>query len=77
MIKSITLKGELARSITRAASQQADLDATERSAFLDRQKSLLDKCYPGESPRNSTVEEKMLIQVIQHDARLSQREEYV
>lgn len=76
MTRNLTLKGTLARSITRAASQQAyytirflvdrervedaycayayfrwvddivdsDLGLTELREFLDRQKSLLDKC---------------------------------
>jgi len=39
----------------------------ERMAFLNRQKSLLDNCYRGKWPQNLTAEEKMLIQLIQHD----------
>src|SRR4030095_7167928 len=100
MIKKLTFEGALARSITRAASQQAyytiyllvdreriadayrayayfrwvdDIvdagsgSSSERSAFLERQKSLLEKCYQGESLQKPTAEEKMLIQLIQHD----------
>jgi phytoene/squalene synthetase len=39
----------------------------ERSAFLKRQKSLLEKCYRGESLQDATVEEKMLIELVQRD----------
>ena len=100
MMKNIPPKDELARSITKAASQQAYLtirflvdheriedayrayayfrwvddviDAgsgtiNERIAFLERQKSLLENCYEGRSSQISTAEEKMLIDLIQHD----------
>jgi len=100
MIKNLAFEGALARSITRAASQQAyytiywlvdreriadayrayayfrwvdDIvdagsgSSPKRSAFLERQKSLLEKCYRGESLQKPTAEEKMLIQLIQHD----------
>ena len=40
----------------------------ERMAFLDRQKSLLRKCYRGEPIGDATVEENMLIELVQHDA---------
>jgi hypothetical protein len=39
----------------------------ERSAFLERQKSLLEKCYRGESSPDATVEENMLIELVQQD----------
>lgn len=39
----------------------------ERSAFLERQKFLLENCYRGESLQDATVEEKMLIELVQHD----------
>jgi phytoene/squalene synthetase len=39
----------------------------ERSVFLERQKSLLEKCYQGETPRDANIQEKMLIELIQHD----------
>jgi phytoene/squalene synthetase len=41
--------------------------STERSAFLERQKALLDNCYQGELMSNPIAEEKMLIQLVQHD----------
>ena len=39
----------------------------ERNAFLERQKSLLDKCYQGEVLRDATIQEKMLVELVQHD----------
>lgn len=100
MMKNIIHKETLARSMTRAASQQAyytirllvdrervadayrayayfrwvdDVIDTglrsypERIAFLERQKYLLQNCYEGEVPKNSTAEEHMLVQLLRHD----------
>ena len=39
----------------------------ERIAFLARQKSLLEKCCRNESIPDSTVKEKMLIELVRHD----------
>jgi len=39
----------------------------ERSAFFERQKSLLEKCYRGESPHDANIQEKMLIELVQRD----------
>ena len=39
----------------------------ERRAFVERQESLLEKCYQGEEPLDANLEEKMLIQLVQHD----------
>lgn len=41
--------------------------APERMAFLERQTSLLENCYRGSSPKSSTPEENMLIQLIHED----------
>jgi phytoene/squalene synthetase len=41
--------------------------ASERIDFLERQKSLLDKCYRGEAPQTATREEMMLIELVRHD----------
>ena len=41
--------------------------SVERSAFLERQKSLLEKCYRGESPHDANIQEKMLFELVQHD----------
>ena len=38
-----------------------------RIAFLERQKSLLEKCYQDELPTDATIEEKMLIDLIHQD----------
>jgi phytoene/squalene synthetase len=39
----------------------------ERRAFVERQESMLEKCYQGEEPLDANLEEKMLIQLVQHD----------
>jgi phytoene/squalene synthetase len=39
----------------------------DRSVFFERQKSLLEKCYRGEIPSDANIQEKMLIELIQHD----------
>jgi hypothetical protein len=41
--------------------------ASERMTFLERQKSLLEKCYQGQMPRDVTLQEKMLVELVQHD----------
>jgi phytoene/squalene synthetase len=43
------------------------VEARERIDFLNRQKSLLEKCYRGESLHDVTVEEQMLIELVNHD----------
>jgi phytoene/squalene synthetase len=42
-------------------------EASERLAFLERQKSLLERCYRGEPPREVTIQEKMLVELVQSD----------
>jgi len=39
----------------------------ERSAFIQRQKSLLKQCDQGEIPQDANFQEKMLVELIQHD----------
>jgi phytoene/squalene synthetase len=39
----------------------------QRIAFLERQKSLLEKCYRSESIPDAAVEENMLIELVRHD----------
>jgi len=39
----------------------------ERSVFVSRQKLLLESCYRGESAPDATIEEKMLVELIQSD----------
>jgi phytoene/squalene synthetase len=41
--------------------------ASERLAFLERQKSLLESCYRGESPRDVDLQENILVELVQHD----------
>ena len=41
--------------------------ALERMAFLERQKSLLEKCYQGQAPQDANIQEKMLVELVQHD----------
>ena len=41
--------------------------ASERSAFLERQKSLLETCYQDQIPRDANVQEGMLVELIQRD----------
>ena len=41
--------------------------SVERSAFIDRQKSLLEKCYRGEAPRDLNIQEMMLVELIRKD----------
>lgn len=38
----------------------------ERSAFIERQKSLLEQCYRGEMSPDANIQEKMLVELIQH-----------
>jgi hypothetical protein len=40
---------------------------SERTAFLERQKSLLEACYRGEMPRNVDPQENMLVELVQRD----------
>jgi hypothetical protein len=39
----------------------------ERAAFLERQKTLLDRCYRGEAPREAAPEERLLTELIRHE----------
>src|SRR6476620_3269232 len=41
--------------------------ALERMAFLERQKSLLEKCYQGRAPQDANIHEKMLVELVQND----------
>lgn len=40
---------------------------SERRAFLERQKFLLESCYRGEKPRDTNIQEQMLVDLVQHD----------
>jgi len=39
----------------------------ERSVFVERQKTLLETCYRGESPRAANIQEMMLVELIRND----------
>jgi len=43
------------------------ISSLERIAFLERQESLLEKCYRGEVLHDVNIQEKMLIELIRHD----------
>jgi hypothetical protein len=45
----------------------SEVEASERRAFLERQKSLLEKCYRGEAPRDANLQEQMLVELVQRD----------
>jgi phytoene/squalene synthetase len=51
-----------------AAGPWSESEASRRGVFLDRQKSLLESCYRNESPRNVNVQERMLVELVQHDS---------
>jgi phytoene/squalene synthetase len=36
-------------------------------AFLERQKFLLEECYQGQPPRDTNLQEKILVELVQHD----------
>jgi hypothetical protein len=42
---------------------EGSVSASKRMAFLERQKSLLEKCYQGNFPQSATVEENMMIEL--------------
>jgi hypothetical protein len=52
---------------TESSPAQSEGEAQKRAAFLERQKSLLEKCYLGQSPRDVNIQEKMLVELVQHD----------
>jgi phytoene/squalene synthetase len=41
--------------------------ASERMAFLERQTSLLEKCYSGQMLCDLTIQENMLVELVRHD----------
>jgi len=46
---------------------QATISAPERIAFVNRQRTLMERCYQGDWPSHPTVEERMLVDLIQGD----------
>jgi phytoene/squalene synthetase len=45
----------------------SEAEASERKVFLERQKTLLDTCLRGETPRDANIQENMLVELIQSD----------
>src|SRR5512139_1117138 len=45
----------------------SEVEASERQAFLEQQKSLLESCYRGKPPRNVNRMENMLVELVQTD----------
>lgn len=41
--------------------------SVERSAFIERQRSLLEGCYRGETPRDADIHEQMLVELVRGD----------
>lgn len=56
------LSGESRRNLSRHEDE-----ALERSVFIERQKSLLEKCYRDESPRDADIHEMMLVDLVNTD----------
>ncbi len=46
---------------------QGMMERSERIAFVDRQRALVDSCYRGEWPSHPSAEERMAVDLIQHD----------
>ncbi|MHB1131211.1 MAG: squalene/phytoene synthase family protein [Chloroflexota bacterium] len=44
-----------------------EVDAAERTSFLERQKSLLEMCLRNEAPRDVNVQESMLVELVQRN----------
>jgi phytoene/squalene synthetase len=61
-----TLDSNLALSGMMSGARNA-VEARERTDFLARQKSLLEKSYCRESVKDATAEEQMLIELVRHD----------
>jgi len=60
------LSGGLSSPCSSGVSKPA-VEARTRMCFLTRQKSLLEKCYQGQSIENTTPEEQMLVQLVDSD----------
>jgi hypothetical protein len=54
-------------ALSGVAPERHAVEARARIAFLARQKSLLEKCYQGQSIENTTPEEQMLLQLVDSD----------
>jgi hypothetical protein len=45
----------------------SEVKVAERRAFLERQKSLLEECCRSETPRDASIQEKILVELVKHD----------
>jgi phytoene/squalene synthetase len=52
---------------TPSGSVPSDGEACERKVFLERQKSLLERCLRGEAPRDVNLQETMLVELVRHN----------
>jgi hypothetical protein len=43
------------------------ISGAERNVFLERQKTLLEKCYQRETSQDANIKEKLLVELVQHD----------
>jgi phytoene/squalene synthetase len=50
-----------------SAGSRPEVEVQQRIAFLERQKSLLEACYRGESSPDATAEEQMLVELVSQD----------
>ncbi|HSL42913.1 MAG TPA: squalene/phytoene synthase family protein [Anaerolineales bacterium] len=62
-----TLDGDSVRSAVDTCPGGQCQGAHERLTFLQRQKTLLKKCYRGEIPQDATMEEQMLVELVRRD----------
>lgn len=52
---------------------QTSISAPERIAFVDRQSTLMERCYRGDWPSHTTVEERLLVDLIRGDREKNSR----
>jgi len=52
---------------------QATISASERIAFVDQQTTLMERCFRGDWPSHTTVEESMLVDLIRGDREKNSR----
>ncbi len=50
-----------------SGSVLSEVEASERTFFLERQKSLLEKCLRGEAPRDANTQEEILVELVQRN----------
>lgn len=50
-----------------SGSMPSEAEESEQKTFLKRQKSLLERCYRNEAPRDVNIQEKLLVDLVQRD----------